>query len=323
MNVNPDIPSLHFFRETPLDMLKHPPLASSLQTFETCLFLIGIHRYPSALVSCGTAWESVIKAKLAISPKGGSTAEQLLKRIRSLAPALQAFDESKLDLFRRKRNSVVHYGFSPKDDEECVVLLLETGFPFLTLLYRELFDFFLDWRDIRPGNTDFHGLSPGEMSKAGLVPELAEHLRGAGDVYARAKHLQGLSHSYCFSGLSHYIRVGLKESAKTEAEWSVIEGADSNGARWTAEHEIKKRLEEVLDNPTWEFDCPICGGFESVVAEFDGERLDAAEVVTKRCACVQCGFVVRKGEPYLSEVLLAGQIATKTPAILREFGIKK
>lgn len=42
-------PSFVFFRATPADMMKQPPLASSLQSFETCLFLIALRRLPSAL----------------------------------------------------------------------------------------------------------------------------------------------------------------------------------------------------------------------------------------------------------------------------------
>ena len=59
-------PILHFFGATLHDMLGQPPLASSLQSFETCLFLIALERFPSALVSCATAWESAIKSKLKI-----------------------------------------------------------------------------------------------------------------------------------------------------------------------------------------------------------------------------------------------------------------
>src|ERR1019366_4879138 len=132
------MPTLKFFRATPPDLLAYPPLASSLQTFETCLFLIGMHRYPSALVSCGTAWESVMKAKLAIPPEDRIMAAELLKKTRSRFVALNVFDGDALRAFRDARNRVVHYGFSPKDDEECAVLLLKVGFPFLSLLYREL-----------------------------------------------------------------------------------------------------------------------------------------------------------------------------------------
>ena len=64
MSTDTAMPTLHFFHATPADLLANHPLASSLQTFETCLFLISMHQFPSALVSCATACESAMKAKL-------------------------------------------------------------------------------------------------------------------------------------------------------------------------------------------------------------------------------------------------------------------
>ncbi len=51
-------------------------------------------------------------------------------------------------------------------------------------------------------------------------------------------------------------------------------------------------------------------------------KLATRNVVTGRCACVQCGFIVRKGEPFLSEIVLAEQIAARTPDIFKELGIE-
>ena len=69
MTIDENSPTLDFFRATPRDMVSQAPLASSLQSFETCLFLIGLDRFPGALVSCASAWESALKAKLAIGPE--------------------------------------------------------------------------------------------------------------------------------------------------------------------------------------------------------------------------------------------------------------
>jgi hypothetical protein len=83
MATDEERPTLDFFRTTPPDMLAQAPLASSLQSFETCLFLVGLDRYPSALVSCASAWESALKAKLAIGPEEKVTLEKMLMEIRS------------------------------------------------------------------------------------------------------------------------------------------------------------------------------------------------------------------------------------------------
>jgi hypothetical protein len=321
MNEDVDVPTLHFFRATPPDLPQHPPLASSLQAFETCLFLIGLNRYPSALISCATAWESVLKAKLAIPAERNSKLVVLLDKARAQYPPLRAFDRSKLDRFREERNHLVHSGFSPKDDEECSILLLETGFPFLSLCYQVLFDFYLDWRDIRPGSGIFTSLTPEELDTVGLIPEVAEQLRIAGEVYRRSKSIQGQKHLYCFSALSHYIRLSLKESAMTESEWNIIENADSLGTKFNEEHKFKEEVRRVFD-AAWDFDCPFCAGNQSLVTELETEKLKAAVVATTRCACVQCGFIVGKQAPYLAEVLLAEQITKNRARILKEYGIQ-
>ena len=108
MTIDETMPILHFFRAHPHDMLGQAPLASSLQSFETCLFLIGLHRFPSALVSCATAWESALKSKLKIGEnKRGVRLEKLLNDVRSGYQVLRDYDYNKLDDFRRARNHVV------------------------------------------------------------------------------------------------------------------------------------------------------------------------------------------------------------------------
>jgi hypothetical protein len=314
-------PTLNFFRATPHGMLAQPPLASSLQSFETCLFLLGLDRYPSAVVSCATAWESALKAKLAIGPEErGVTLEKMLTDIRSRSEPLRMYDEEKLDAFRRKRNQLVHFGFSPKDDQECATLLLETGLPFLSLCYRVLFDFYLDWQEVRPGTTEFTNLTPEEMAKAGLLSEVAEQLRFVREISYLAKRHGKFDPTHCFSAFRQFIRLGLKESANTESELDIIKHADTHGLKFELEQKAKKDLEKLLE-PSWVFNCPICYGFDSVVAELDETRLHDHQIVTDRCACVQCGFVVGKGTPYISQILLTEQIANNRAEILKGFGL--
>jgi len=315
-----EMPALSFFRETPPDILKHPPLASSLQAFETSLFLVGLSRFPSALVTCGNALESVIKAKLTLPYNEGGGLEPLLHRIRSEFPSLKEFDQKKLDRFRRKRNHVAHYGFSPKDDEECAVLLLETGFPFLKLCYEELFDFFLDWRDIRPESTDFDELNLTEMAKAGLLPDVARQLRNVWRVYDRAQYIGGIKLKYCFRGFIYYIRDIIKTSALSRSDAEIIFNSEE---KWQADELAKEQIKDFYDNITWEFDCPSCGGPHSLVAELNEDSLELVKIVTERCQCVQCGFNVKKEELYLSQVLLDDQLAQEANAIYEKFGIKK
>jgi hypothetical protein len=64
MNDKNQKPTLHFFRDTPDNMISCPPLCSSLQNLESSFFLISLGRYPHAFVACVSAIESALKAAL-------------------------------------------------------------------------------------------------------------------------------------------------------------------------------------------------------------------------------------------------------------------
>ena len=124
------------------------------------------------------------------------------------------------------------------------------------------------------------------------------------------------SHIENFNPLAHFISWNLKITARTDSEWKMIE-RDTTGVKCEIDEQAKKHFERLLD-PSWVFNCPICGGFESLVAELD---FRSGDVLTDRCACVECGFSVGKGSSYISQVVLDDQITEKRATILKEFGI--
>ena len=315
--------SLSFFRATPREMIEEPPLASSLQTFETTLFLIGMDRYPAALVSCATACESVIKAKLKAPPVEFIRHKELMRRIGERVPALQIFENDLIKAFQDTRNRFVHYGFSPQDDSESVKQLLTVGFPFLRKLYRDLYDFHLDWRSVRPGITDFMEMTKEESARVGLLPWISNHIYNAEEVYRRALQRGHSDVSYCIRGLAHYMLRGIKDAATSHAEWGALESSDNNGSVWDAQREVKERLEKAMGYDTWTFDCPICEGAESLVVELDVDTIADPKIAVRRGACAQCGFPIYSGETSLSEVLLESQLLSQSTQILREFGVDK
>ncbi|HEV7925423.1 MAG TPA: hypothetical protein VGR14_08715 [Verrucomicrobiae bacterium] len=292
-----------------------------MQSYETCLFLFALGRFPSALVVCATAWESVMRAKLGLALENDLSLDALIDQIQNSSGTLKTYDRNKLHTFRKTRNRIAHYGFSPKDDEECARLLLETGLPFLNRCYRELFDFYLDWQDIRPGNNDFSALNSEEMAKAGLLPEVAEHLRVVSRVYARARQLGGLGLSYCFRGFGKYISVRQNEMSFTATEARILQRGDENGVKFEHEMKEKEEVAKIFDVP-WEFDCPICEGCDCLIGELDDGRLDIKQVSVRRCACVSCGLVVPQGSPFLADELLREQLENESPRILKELGIR-
>jgi hypothetical protein len=241
----------------------------------------------------------------------------MLNDIRSDYPVLADYDSNKLDEFRKTRNRITHFGFSPKDDEKCAALLLEVGLPFLDLCYREFFDFYLDWQDIDSAVNEFHKLSADQMAKAGLMPDLAKQLRFLKIIYQRARRLENANYVKSFAPLGHFISWGVKIAARTKFEWKMIE-TDPTGLKWEIDEQAKNNLERLFD-PSWVFNCPICGRFDSLVAELD---FSSRDVVTDRCACVECGFFVGKGAPYISQVVLDDEIVEKRATILREYGME-
>jgi HEPN domain-containing protein len=319
-----DAPFFQFLRATPSDLTDNPPLASSLQAFETALFLLALGRYPSALVSIGSALESALKAKLRIPPDKICYLWQMLDKLRPLPASLEHFapkgDRNSLQArFSDMRNRIVHYGFSPRDDETSVVMLLETGFPFLCRVYEEYFDYFLDWKDIRPGATDFHALSQDEMRKAGLIPYLADHLRVAIQVYQEGRQLDLPDRTYCINGLRRVVTHGIHLQART---WSVdraLDLADECGILFEAQAEELEKLERALGDFFWKFQCPVCFEWETARFALDEAKLNAGIIAPTRGACVECGFAVRADEPFLAGWLLADQIVEHRQAILEAF----
>jgi hypothetical protein len=86
---------LHFFRSTPAEFMTRVSVASSLQSFETCLFLIALERYPHAFVACVFSIESALAAAL---PQ--KTLQKLVRAARSQFASLQVFDEGQANLRR-------------------------------------------------------------------------------------------------------------------------------------------------------------------------------------------------------------------------------
>jgi hypothetical protein len=320
MQETEDEPLFQFLRATPSDLKDNPPLASSLQAFETSLLLLTLGRYPSALVSIGSALESALKAKLRIPPDKWIYLWQMLNDLRPLPDSLEHFapkgqKTSKQKRFSDMRNHIVHYGFTPRDDETCVVELLETGFPFLCRVYEEYFDYFLDWKDIRHDARDFFALSEGEMSKAGLQPVYADHLRTAIQVYRDGLRLELPSRLYCIRPLTCLIghRLVMDRTAPSGGSVSV------DFRKAAEQDERREDIKHKLGDLNWEFNCPAC--FETLTAlfAFDESRLDAGVIAPTRGACVECRFWVETDEPFLADRLLADQILEHRQAILEAF----
>jgi hypothetical protein len=234
-----------------------------------------------------------------MGPEEFTTAEKLFKLAATVHPALLSFNEQDLKDFRYTRNRIMHYGFSPRDDEETATLLLKTGFPFLMACYREFFNFeLLD----------------------DIAVEFGKHLRIALDVYQQAKGTPDLRLSYCFLGFGHLIRWALRQSLMAHWEIDASVRWAENGASFDACAKMKSEIALQI-GAAWSFDCPVCDAIDTFVCELDEDRLDDRIIALRRGMCASCGFLVPINCPYLVDALCRQQIPRKRDAILRDAGI--
>ena len=146
MNSKTQQPDIQFF--TNLDdfklknIVQRPPLASAIQSLETCLLLISLDRFPSALASCAMAIESAWKAAENIGQEYKGDFAKILGEVNLALP--KSAPSFNLKEFRRLRNDVVHFGYSPKDDEAAARMLFSTGIPVFFMFLANHKDLTLD-----------------------------------------------------------------------------------------------------------------------------------------------------------------------------------
>ena len=95
-NTQKNEPELLFFRDKPADLMTRPPLASSLQHLETSFLLLSIGRYPHALVTCGSAIESAIKAAINAGPDDRLDFRKLVSKARQLFPSFTTLSKGEI-----------------------------------------------------------------------------------------------------------------------------------------------------------------------------------------------------------------------------------
>ncbi len=288
---------LHFFRTTPAEFMTRASVASSLQSFETCLFLIALERYPHAFVSCVFSIESVLKG--ALPQHARKSLKELIRVARSPITALQAFDEADLDALRTERNHIVHEGFSPKDDRVATNFFLRTGLPFLTECYKQFFNFSI-----------FDGLEK----------NFSRHILIAREAFGGLPSEGNPDFTLCLRALGHLVRWSLRESFMSQAELKASEEADVYGLTFDVVNKRREKAERMFE-PSWAFDCPVCRGGESFVAQLDEYELRRKRISLSKGICVECELTIPKACPTLANALCRDQIENISNDILREYGI--
>jgi hypothetical protein len=292
-------PSLIFFRKVPV-LAGRDPLASCLQNFETSLLLLSMDRYPNALVTCVSAIESCLKAILNINDnQRGDQFELagLIDKIIIKNPGFEPCPRSVLKAMRDGRNRIVHFGFSPKDDDTSVELILKAGLPYL----RECLNTFMD--------IDLYD---------SLFQEFAGQLRTAEKAYALIRNSPNIPTYYCLLGVRHLVWWSLHQGMMPKWQAQMIDSDSIDGL------DVRMKSREAIKNTMkvpWVFTCPICDEAESLVCEMHDVPLDSCIISIERGRCVNCRFVLPKGATFLADLLCQTTIEEETPKILKDLGL--
>jgi hypothetical protein len=310
---------LSFFRTVPEGAESLPPLLSSLQSLETCFYMIALGRYPAALIACASAWESLLRAHYRIPAQDEVRFSELLEWFRKERSRFSNVGAEQVREFREARNRMIHAGFSPKDDGYSVQLLLSIGFPYLFDLHREGFDVYFDWRHAQPGAKDFLELMDNpKADRCVLIPDFADSLIDAIATWSRYREDSALVLSPLHL-LPFRQRVidGLAPSFRSRSESAAI-NATYTGKFDKAYTAILDSKESLLSyfSEAWDFECPFCSGeSDPFIGEFDDEAMDQGQLRLRRGACASCGNSAPAGAAPLINYWLRAQLKEKEDQI--------
>jgi hypothetical protein len=289
---------LHLFRRHPSPF--DAGAATSLQGFETTLFLIALKRFPHALASCVFAIEAVARRSAPSKVRLRDLLPESPDRA-ILTPGLRPHEISEL---RVARNRIVHAGFAKADESISAALLLRTGIPLLEHYFNSLYGF-----DIMDG----------------LLREFAYHLGVAKTVYHRIAAAENDDDpesqdlTYCFRSFGHLLNERIRLAETPDWMHAASTRADEIGTRWESVKKFKDSAERAFACP-YEFDCPVCCEVHSVVADLESSGLERGFVIPFRLVCADCEFVVSPQHLFLAEELLRDQATEKRPEILKGYG---
>lgn len=131
-----DQPMLIFFRDIEEKNFKKPELASSLQSIETALLLIGNNRWPNTLTLLWEATEKLLKIHLRSPNLLGVELQEKYFKQENISKNLNDL----VTKFRKERNKIVHEGYSPRDNGEVIKCIFNCVIPYLDHIFVNIFD---------------------------------------------------------------------------------------------------------------------------------------------------------------------------------------
>jgi hypothetical protein len=267
MNSKTQHPDIQFFTNLVDSELNNitqkPPLASAIQSLETCLLLISLDRFPSALASCAMAIESAWKAATNTGQDFKGDFANILGEVNLALP--KSAPSFNLKEFRRLRNDVVHFGYSPKDDEASARMLFSTGIPVF-------FMFLANHKDL---NLDLEScLQSGLHDQLQLTLNLNQaHLK---------KNISAIESSQI---LRHHI----KRMILNLTIWQELALEEENLSQ-QIEFESKSKFKEMIKK-RWhcneELRCPVCD-FTELIVRLDETSIAKGKLKGTASHCVNC-----------------------------------
>jgi hypothetical protein len=271
-------------------------LASSMQSFESSLFLLSLHRYPHAFVTAVVALESALKAHLA--PTDTPKLQWLLAKARDGSESISEVPARLTDEVRAVRIRITHRGFSPSDDELVATLFLDAIVPLLAAAYRDFFGF--------------------ELYDA-LDPDIAAQLQIAVLVSKPTNAAIRPPGTFCLILLGQRLRVWIEQSLRSDANAASADSAAAIGLTFDQVHERRNHLERELD-PGWTTSCPACDAAE-LVCELAADALEAGSLVIRRGRCAACDLIVPEAASALLNEACRDDLVRDGPGVLRAYGI--
>lgn len=282
---------------------KYPPALSALQSIDSFFILTAADRHSHAFVSLTLAAESAFKSSKGIGPE--NTNVGFADALAHLNTLVDPSRELKMPFYggtSTYRNSIVHFGFSPKDNK----LSIQKSFTVLL----PLLDVWLD---------SSHGFSLYDTFAHGLK----DHVLRTQKNLLRGKTGAELKVESLVFGLRHWINFHLRENYLTDAESKAITDAEESLTFLDYRQERLQRLSDRFDCGT-NINCPICEGIETLFIWFCESELlesDQPRLLPVGGCCVECDANFTSDRALLLTDLVSDQLDTRLlESIRKDYG---
>jgi len=239
----------------------------------------------------------VLRAAFKIDARDRVNLDDLIDRAFKYKADFINISRSQIDKFRKLRNNITHYGFSPLDDNKSIEALFFVG---LELFSDCMYTFFAI--PLYPKEID--GKNQGV-----LLHEICNHLRVAKSVLIKVRSLLGIDHSYCLSALQAYINYSIRQNTLPQWQSSLLSDYVSGQ---DAKDEIKKYIihefrHEYNSTYNYSYPCKVCIDYDnSFIAALDDDALfKEGSAKIKVGYCLNCGFKVPESYRFLADELYA------------------